>query len=87
MHRSRSVLTLLGCIGAVFCTVGFVNAFGVFETYYAASILSNESDSNIGWIGALNIFLMFAGSLITGRILDLFGPTVSSQSQLAFWCD
>ncbi|OKL62539.1 hypothetical protein UA08_02155 [Talaromyces atroroseus] len=73
---TRSTMALLGCMGAVFCTVGFLNAFGVFETYYATNILSNESDSNIGWIGALNIFLLFAGSLITGRILDLFGPAV-----------
>lgn len=75
-HRSRSLLTLLGCAGTTFCTVGFLNAFGVFQAVYKESLLPNESDSNIGWIGALNNFILFAGSLVTGRILDLFGATV-----------
>lgn len=35
------------------------------------------SNSDIGWIGAINNFLLFAGSLVTGRILDMFGAVVS----------
>ncbi|KAH8689889.1 putative MFS monocarboxylate transporter [Talaromyces proteolyticus] len=73
---SRSILSLLGATGAVFCTVGFQNAFGVFQTYYGESFLSNESGSDIGWIGSINIFILFSGSLVTGRILDLSGPVV-----------
>ncbi|EED14229.1 MFS monocarboxylate transporter, putative [Talaromyces stipitatus ATCC 10500] len=34
------------------------------------------SNSDIGWIGAINNFLIFAGSVVTGRILDMFGPVV-----------
>lgn len=64
----------------MFCTVGFGNAFGVFQEYYQATLLSNESESNIGWLGAINIFMLFAGSLITGPILDLFGPVVGHPS-------
>ncbi|RAO72525.1 uncharacterized protein BHQ10_008537 [Talaromyces amestolkiae] len=73
---TRSCLTLLGCAGAAFCSVGFVNAFGVFQTYYSETLLSNMSNSDIGWIGAINNFLLFAGSLVTGRILDMFGAVV-----------
>ncbi|KUL84175.1 hypothetical protein ZTR_07209 [Talaromyces verruculosus] len=70
---TRSCLTLLGCAGAAFCSVGFINAFGVFQAYYSETLLSNMSNSDIGWIGAINNFLLFAGSLVTGRILDMFG--------------
>jgi MFS family permease len=53
----------------------------VFQTYYSEVLLPDESESSIGWIGAVNVFILFAGSLVTGRILDLFGPAVS-QPQL-----
>lgn len=75
--RTRSCLTLLGCAGAAFCSIGFINAFGVFQAYYSETLLSNMSNSDIGWIGAINNFLLFAGSLVTGRILDMFGAVVS----------
>ena len=75
--RTRSCLTLLGCAGAAFCSVGFINAFGVFQAYYSETLLSNMSNSDIGWIGAINNFLLFAGSVVTGRILDMFGAVVS----------
>lgn len=55
-----------------------MNAFGVFETFYAESLLPNESSSNIGWIAAINLFLLFGGSVVTGRILDRSGPIVRS---------
>lgn len=79
IDRTRATLSLMAAAGAMFCTVGFTNAFGVFQTYYSESLLQDESDSNIGWIGAINIFILFSGSLVTGRILDLFGPVVSDQ--------
>ncbi|QGA21467.1 hypothetical protein EYB26_009178 [Talaromyces marneffei] len=73
---TQSLLTLLGCAGAAFCSVGFINAFGVFQAYYSETLLSNKSNSDIGWIGAINNFFLFAGSLVTGRILDMFGAVV-----------
>ncbi|QKX60182.1 uncharacterized protein TRUGW13939_07325 [Talaromyces rugulosus] len=72
---TRATLALIGATGATFCTVGFQNAFGVFQTYYSEVLMPDESESSIGWIGAINIFILFSGSLVTGRILDLFGPT------------
>jgi MFS family permease len=59
----------------MFCTVGFANAFGVFQEYYMESL--NESASNVAWLGAISIFILYAGSLFTGPILDIFGPVVS----------
>jgi hypothetical protein len=61
----------------MFCTVGFVNAFGAFESYYAENMLANVAATNIAWIGAINVFCIFAGSVFTGPLLDLFGAEVS----------
>ncbi|KAL1965469.1 hypothetical protein VTN77DRAFT_5725 [Rasamsonia byssochlamydoides] len=73
---TRSILALVGAFGAMFCTVGFGNAFGLFQEYYKNTLLLNESESDISWLGAICIFLLFAGSLFTGPILDLFGPVI-----------
>jgi len=50
------------------------NSFGVYETYYASHQLSNKSASDIAWIGSFQLFCMFVGGLIAGRIFDSYGP-------------
>ncbi|KAL1886298.1 hypothetical protein Plec18167_000227 [Paecilomyces lecythidis] len=70
----QAKIALAGAFGSMFCTVGFVNAFGVFETYYAENQLANEKETDIAWIGAINVFCIFAGSVFTGPLLDLSGP-------------
>jgi hypothetical protein len=50
---------------------GIANTYGAFQTYYEASILHEESPSNISWIGSTQSFLlMFAGGFVTGPIFD-----------------
>lgn len=49
-------------------TWGYIGSYGVFETYYLSSL--HESASAISWVGSLQIFLMFAISMFTGRALD-----------------
>jgi MFS family permease len=71
---------------AMFCTIGFQNAFGVFQEYYAKTLLADESVSTIGWLGTIAIFLIFLGAIFTGVILDLFGPVVSQILHLNFTC-
>ena len=61
----------------MFCTVGFANSFGVFEEYYEENQLADQSESAISWLGAIEVFFIFAGSIITGPLLDVFGPEVS----------
>ncbi|KAE9369062.1 MFS general substrate transporter [Stipitochalara longipes BDJ] len=53
---------------AVMNTWGFVNSFGVFQTYYVTSL--HESPSNISWIGTMQIFLLFFIGTFTGRLTD-----------------
>lgn len=72
----RSILALAGTSLAAFCTIGFQNAFGVFQEYYAKTLLADESVSTIGWLGTIGVFLLYLGSLFSGVALDLFGPVV-----------
>ena len=61
---------------------GFINSFGIFQTYYATIL--PESPSTISWIGSTQVFLLFLVGTITGRLTDagyfrpvfLFGSTL-----------
>ena len=59
----------------VFCTWGYVNSFGAFETYYTTTL--DLSGSTISWIGSIGVWIFFFMSLFSGRALDagLFLPT------------
>ncbi|KAJ6023884.1 hypothetical protein N7540_004681 [Penicillium herquei] len=70
----RTWLVIFGAFTSLFCTVGFLNCFGVFEEYYAEVPLANQSESTIGWIGALCLFSLFSISTVAGALLDTFGP-------------
>ena len=65
------------------CTVGFANSFGVFEEYYKENQLADQSQSAISWLGAIEVFFIFAGSIVTGPLLDTFGPEVSHPGFLS----
>ncbi|KAK0702329.1 putative MFS monocarboxylate transporter [Lasiosphaeris hirsuta] len=68
-------LAVLGGSLALFCSVGFMNAFGVFQQYYKENILQDMSESQISWIGSVSIFLVYAVAPITGILVDRIGPT------------
>ncbi|RAH45796.1 putative MFS monocarboxylate transporter [Aspergillus brunneoviolaceus CBS 621.78] len=75
-YTPRACLMLLGSFTGVFCTVGFVNSFGLFEEYYSKAQLADESQSTIAWIGALAVFFIFSVSLVSGPLLDTIGPRI-----------
>lgn len=52
----------------IFNTWGYINSFGLFQTYYE-SILS-ASPSTISWIGSIQVFLMFFLGVASGRAAD-----------------
>ncbi|KAF7536593.1 hypothetical protein G7054_g4394 [Neopestalotiopsis clavispora] len=49
-------------------TWGFINSFGVFQSYYTT--LLGRPPSDISWIGSIQIFLTFFAGTFTGRITD-----------------
>ncbi|KAF3396472.1 Riboflavin transporter MCH5 [Penicillium rolfsii] len=63
-----------GSFLALFCTFGFLNAIGVFQTKYQKETLKSFTPSSISWIFAVQICLMWALGPLYGRILDTYGP-------------
>jgi len=47
---------------------GFINSFGVFQTYYVEAL--NRPPSDISWVGSIQVFLLFFISTWTGRLTD-----------------
>lgn len=70
----RASLALLGAFCALFCSVGFVNAFGVFQEYYKANQLHEKSEFDISWLGSFSSFVLFAGAVPAGILVDKIGP-------------
>lgn len=52
----------------VFNTWGYINSFGVFQTYYVNAL--NQTPSAISWVGSIQIFLLFAIGSVSGRATD-----------------
>lgn len=51
-------------------TWGFINSFGVFQTYYTSTLGPSVAPSTISWIGSLQVFLLFFIGTFTGRLTD-----------------
>ncbi|EEP76424.1 predicted protein [Uncinocarpus reesii 1704] len=71
----HSTLALVGAWLALFCTLGFQNAFGVFQEYYARAELKGYSEFDIAWIGSLLSFMLFFCAAPAGIMVDRIGPT------------
>lgn len=57
-------------------TWGYVNSFGVFQTYYTSTL--GEAQSTVSWVGSLQLWVLFFMSAFSGRALDagLYTPTL-----------
>ncbi|CZR57866.1 related to monocarboxylate transporter 4 [Phialocephala subalpina] len=66
-------------------TWGFINSFGVFQTYYVTSLSRTPSD--ISWVGSIQVFLLFFIGTFTGRLTDAgyFRPVFLVGSFLAIF--
>jgi len=53
-----------------FTSWGYVNAFGVYQAYFATHQLSHKTPSDISWIGAFQLFSVCAGGAFVGRLFD-----------------
>jgi hypothetical protein len=61
--------TQVACGGLVImCTWGWVNSFGVFQSYFIQEL--NLSASTVSWIGSIQNFLTFFIGSVSGRFLD-----------------
>ena len=63
---------------------GYMNTIGVYAAYLAQNQLSTYSESTIGWIFSLYIFLAFFCGVQIGPIFDARGPRVLIASGSVF---
>ncbi|MCJ1363529.1 hypothetical protein MMC16_002636 [Acarospora aff. strigata] len=56
------------CHLAIFNTWGFINSFGIFQTYYTSAL--GEPHSTVSWVGSVQIWLLFFIGTFSGRALD-----------------
>lgn len=49
---------------------GLTNSFGVFETYYIETLLTDSTSSAIAWIGSIQLFLTMIIGVFAGVLLD-----------------
>ncbi|KAJ6128117.1 hypothetical protein N7471_009334 [Penicillium samsonianum] len=70
----RGWICVVGAFICLFCTFGFLNAIGVFQTHYEQNSLRDYSSSDISWIFAVQLCMMWALGPLYGRLLDTFGP-------------
>ena len=67
-------LAVSGSFACLFCSFGWINAIGVFQTEWEKNQLKTYSPSAISWIPALEVFFMFLGGPIAGKLYDNYGP-------------
>ncbi|KAJ7350626.1 MFS general substrate transporter [Mycena albidolilacea] len=73
----RAWLVVFGAACANFSTCvllraafGYVNAWGVFQSFYSENLLKGSSPSNIAWIGSVQYSLIFIPGLVSGHYFD-----------------
>lgn len=67
-------LVVLGAWCGFFVTFGWLNSVGVFQDYYQEHQLSSYPPSTVAWIPSTEIFMLFAGGSICGKLFDNYGP-------------
>lgn len=70
----EACLVVLGGWFCLFCSFGWINCIGVFQEYYQLHLLHGLSSSTISWIPSIEVFMMFLGGPISGKIFDNYGP-------------
>ncbi|CAE6412108.1 unnamed protein product [Rhizoctonia solani] len=80
--------TVAGAWLILFCSFGYVNAFGVYQDYYTRIYMTNKTSSEIAWIGSTQLCLQFLMGLVSGKLFDegYFHTTVGVGSLLYAFC-
>ncbi|KAL2810568.1 MFS general substrate transporter [Aspergillus granulosus] len=69
----RGWLCVIGAFAGLFGSFGFLNAIGIFQTTYKTDILRHYTPSDIAWIFAVQLCLMWAPGPLYGRLIDTYG--------------
>ncbi|KAH7103203.1 MFS general substrate transporter, partial [Auriculariales sp. MPI-PUGE-AT-0066] len=61
-------LVILGSWLIMFASNGYIQSFGVYQAYYDQIL--GKSSSAISWIGSFQLWLLYGGATIVGRVFD-----------------
>ncbi|KAJ5137067.1 MFS general substrate transporter [Penicillium atrosanguineum] len=67
-------MVTFGTWWALFIAFGWTNSLGVFQNYYEKELLKAYSASTIAWIASTQIFMMYGGGIVFGKVFDHYGP-------------
>ena len=70
----RAYSVVFGSFCGMLAAFGLLNTIGVYQTYISTHQLSSYSDSAIGWIFGICIFLAFFCGIQIGPVFDAKGP-------------
>ncbi|KAI5296271.1 hypothetical protein KEM52_004749 [Ascosphaera acerosa] len=54
----------------LFNSWGYINSFGVFQSFYQNNFLSHQTHSNIAWVGTIQSFFLLVVGLLSGPLFD-----------------
>ncbi|KAH7169087.1 MFS transporter [Fusarium sp. MPI-SDFR-AT-0072] len=69
----RAWACVAGSFSLQFCSVGYVNACGMFQLYYSEVMFKDQSSSALAWITTLQIFMLFMFGPAVGKMIDIYG--------------
>src|SRR4051812_19499111 len=58
----------------VYVSFGWINCIGIFQEYYQLNTLKQYTSSTVSWIPSMELFMMFLGGPIFGKVFDNYGP-------------
>ncbi|EIW76329.1 MFS general substrate transporter [Coniophora puteana RWD-64-598 SS2] len=66
----RAYSVAVGASLLSFSTFGWINAFGVFQTYYQTKMFTDLSPDTIAWIGSVQYGMVLLPSALVGGMID-----------------
>ncbi|EPE27512.1 MFS general substrate transporter [Glarea lozoyensis ATCC 20868] len=67
-------LVILGSFSIIAGTFGLISSVGLFQSYWQSHQLSSYTSRDLGWIGAVNVFLNLLLGVQIGPLFDRYGP-------------
>jgi hypothetical protein len=77
-------LVVFGSFAGMMASFGFMATIGVFQEYLTSHQLEKYSESTVGWIFSVYVFLSFFGGLQVGPVFDINGPRMLPCRKLLF---
>jgi MFS family permease len=67
-------LVTLGSFCGMLAAFGYMNTIGIYQAYVSTHQLAEYSESSIGWIFSVYVFLSFGCGITIGPVFDAHGP-------------